>query len=419
MQSNKLRLAIRATAAAAVFGVAGQAGAVNFKAGDYDMAVYGYARLNASYDIDEKVSTSTQSMDYTKINVGAAENNEVTGHFDADAVQSRIGVRATSPEGVMVNIEGDFRGGGSSGGEIRLRHAYGSYNGILAGQTWSNFTSFVGNTSTLDFDSLPGLAGYQSRVAQLRYTSGPLSIALEDPKNSLVGATAETEVVTTEVTDNNGNVVTVPVLDASGEPQTAATGDLVSTSVNTKDSMPAISARIEDSAGGLSYSAAVLAHQVGYDAGGSDDSAIGFATFVAAKMALSDMVTIQGTLSYTDGANSYLYRSGAASGYVDNNGDVETISGYGGSVGAGFNLGSGRSINIGYGMTEVDLDDGIADGAVASSANETISAIMANYQWSPVKNVMMGVEYKYGMRETAAGDDGDASTLMFAAQYNF
>ena len=373
MQSNKLRLAIRATAAAAVLGVAGQAGAVSFTAGDYDMAVYGYARLNASYDIDEKVSTSTQSMNYNAINVGAAEDDEATGHFDADAVQSRIGVRATSPEGVMVNIEGDFRPG-----TIRLRHAYGSYNGVLAGQTWSNFTSFVGNTSTLDFDSLPGLAGYQSRTAQLRYTTGPLSISAEDPKNSLDGA-------------------------------------------DTKDGMPALTARIEDSADGLSYSAAVLAHQVGYDSGTEDESSFGFATFVAAKMALTDMVTIQGTLSYTDGANSYLYRSGADSAYVDASGDVETISGYGGSVGAGFNLGGGRSINIGYGMVEVDLDDAVDDsiGSIDGTTTESISALMANYKWTPVKNVMMGVEYKYATRETHNGDDGDASSLAFAAQYNF
>lgn len=379
MQSNKLRLAIRATAAAAVFGVAGQAGAVSFTAGDYEMAVYGYARLNASYDIDEKVSGSTQSMNYGNINVGAAEDNEVTGHFDADAVQSRIGVRATSPEGVMVNIEGDFRGSATAGsGVVRLRHAYGSYNGVLAGQTWSNYTSFVGNTSTLDFDSLPGLAGYQSRVAQLRYTTGPLSIAAEDPKNSIDGAT-------------------------------------------TKDGMPALTARIQDSAGGLSYSAAVLAQQVGYDTGTADDSSFGFGAFVAGKMAVTDMITIQGTLSYSDGANSYLYRSGADSAYVDGNGDVETISGYGGSVGAGISLGNGRSINIGYGTTMVDLDDAVADsvGTIDGTTTESVSAVMANYQWTPVKNVMMGVEYKYGMRETQNGDDGDASSLAFAAQYNF
>lgn len=381
MQSNKLRLAIRATAAAAVFGVAGQAGAVNFKAGDYDMSVYGYARFNASYDVDSNQALSTRSGSYAGL---AGNDNAPEGHFGADAFQSRIGVKTTSPEGVMINIEGDFRGGG--GGTLRLRHAYGSYNGILAGQTWSNFTSFVGNTSTLDFDSLPGNAGYQSRTPQVRYTSGPLSVSLEDPNYSFA---------------------------------TDAANDI------SKDGLPTVTARLEDSAGGMSYSAAVLAHQIAYDDGTNDESSLGFATFVAAKMAVSDMITIQGSLSYTDGANSYLYRSGenfgAASAYVDlATGDVETISGYGGTIGAGINLGGGRSINIGYGMVEVDWDDAEADGvAGVGDQSETNSAIMANYQWTPVKNVMMGVELQRLSRENVDGTDGDASRLLFAAQYNF
>lgn len=375
MQSNKLRMAIRATAAIAVLGMAGPASAVSFDAGGYDTSIYGYARLNASYDIDENVSNDTSSFSYSDINVGADETNEATGYFGSEATQTRIGIVTTSPEGVEVKVEADFRGG------FRLRHGYGSYKGVLAGQTWSNFTSFVGNTSTLDFDSLPGTAGYQSRVPQLRYTSGPISVSAEEPKNSIAGTTT------------------------------------------TKNGMPALTARLEDSAGNLSYSAAVLAQQVGYDSGDADDSSFGYATFVAGKIALSDMITIQGTLSYTDGASSYLYRSGAVSAYVEN-GDVETVSGYGGSVGAGFNLGDGRSINIGYGMTEVDLDDAVAANSIVANAKlsnltESISAIMANYKWTPVKNVMMGVEYKYATREQQNGDDGDASSLAFAAQYNF
>ncbi|MGK2188142.1 MAG: hypothetical protein ACI97Y_000048, partial [Pseudomonadales bacterium] len=71
MQSNKLRMAIRATAAIAVLGMAGPASAVSFDAGGYDTSIYGYARLNASYDIDENVSNDTSSFDYSKINVGA------------------------------------------------------------------------------------------------------------------------------------------------------------------------------------------------------------------------------------------------------------------------------------------------------------------------------------------------------------
>lgn len=376
MQNNKLRMAIRATAAVVVAGMAGQAGAVSFNAGGWDSSVYGYASLKASYDIDENAASSTRSFNYSAINVGAAEDNEATGYFGADAFQSRIGFKTTSPEGVTFNVEGDFRGGG--GGSLRLRHAYGSYNGILAGQTWSNFTSFVGSTSTLDFDSLPGLAGYQSRTPQLRYTTGALSISAEQPQNSIEGAGAA-----------------------------------------AKDGMPALTARFEDSSGGLSYSAAVLAQQLGYDTGTSDESAFGFATFVAAKIALSDMISIQGTLSFTEGASSYLYRAGVASAYVAPNGDVETISGYGGSIGAGFNLGNGRSMNLGVGMTEVDLDDGVADGVIAASTTQSVAAVMANYKWTPVKNVMMGVEYQYGMREVQSGDDGDANRLLFAAQYNF
>ncbi|MFL1455218.1 DcaP family trimeric outer membrane transporter [Marinobacter sp. GN3S48] len=382
MQSNKLRMAIRATAAAAVLGVAGQAGAVSFNAGDYEMSVYGYGRLNASYDIDSDQSLSTRSGSYA----GLANNDDAPdGHFGADAFQSRIGVNTVSPQGVKINVEGDFRGSG--GGVLRLRHAYGEYNGVLMGQTWSNFTSFVGNTSTLDFDSLPGLAGFQGRSAQARYTSGPLSVSLEEPNSSFLS-------------------------DAANDAQ--------------KDGLPALTARLEDSADGLSYSAAVLAHQVGYDTGDDDESTFGFATFAAAKMALSDMITIQGTVSYSDGANSYLYRSGdnfgAASAYVDPaNGDVESVSGYGGSVGAGFNLGGGRSINIGYGIVEVDWDDAEDDLGAAAVADQSESneAIMANYQWTPVQNVMMGVEYQFLKRENVNGDDGDANRVLFAAQYNF
>ncbi len=377
MQSNKLRMAIRATAAATILGVSAQANAVSFNAGDYDVSVYGYGRLNASYDIDSNQATpfGTRSASFS----GLANNDDAPdGHFGADAVQSRLGVTTTSPEGVKVTVEGDFRPG-----TMRLRHGFGEYNGVLMGQTWSNFSSFVGFTSTLDFDSLPGLSGLQGRTAQARYTSGPLSISLEDPQSS--------------------------ILDT-----------------DQKDSLPALTARLEDSAGGLSYSAAVLAHQVGYDDGTTDESTVGFATFVAAKMALSDMITIQGSLSFTDGANSYLYRSGedfgAASAYVDPaNGDVETISGYGGTIGAGFNLGGGRSINIGYGIVEVDWDDAEDDlgAAAVADQSETNSDVMANYQWTPVQNVMMGVEYQFLDRENVSGDDGDANRILFAAQYNF
>jgi hypothetical protein len=48
MQSNKLRMAIRSTAAVALLGVAAQAGAISFETGGYQTDIYGYGRFNAS-----------------------------------------------------------------------------------------------------------------------------------------------------------------------------------------------------------------------------------------------------------------------------------------------------------------------------------------------------------------------------------
>ena len=83
-------------------------------------------------------------------------------------MQSRLGIRTRMANGVMVNVEGDFRGG-ANGGQLRLRHAYGQYGNWLMGRTWSNYNSFVGNTSVLEMDGVAGNAGLYNRTAQVRY----------------------------------------------------------------------------------------------------------------------------------------------------------------------------------------------------------------------------------------------------------
>lgn len=378
MQSNKLRMAIRSTAAVAILGVAAQANALTLNVNDdVEAKLYGYARLNMTYDLDDDRQVSTGAGTFSP-----SANPDVEGHFDANVQQSRIGVKVKHSSGASVTIESDYRGSGSEPGSLRIRHAYGEYKGLMAGRNWSNFTSFVGNTPTLDFDSLAGTAGSQDRAEQVRYTTGPMSFSIEDPSSQ-------------------------GILDAGG---------------NTRTSAPAFTARLQDSAGAFSYSTAVLASQVTADDGVNDDSAVGYAVFGAASLQLSDMFSVQGAVNYTDGANGYLWRSGSnyygPSAYLDGN-SVETIEGYGGSIGVSMALGGGRSINVGYGMTTLDLDDAIAAGATTNADPETNQNVLVNYLWTPVENVMMGVEYGYFDQETVAGDSADANRVMFAAQYNF
>jgi hypothetical protein len=377
MQSNKLRMAIRLTAAAVVMGVASQAGAVNLSVGDdVEASLYGFARLNMSYDLNGNRAVSTRSGSFSP-----TDNEDIEGHFGADVQQSRLGIKVNHASGVAINVEGDFRGSGSGPGSLRMRHAYGEYKGLLAGRTWSNYLSFVGYSPTLDFDSLAGTSGSQDRAEQVRYTTGPMSFSIEDPSSQAI---------------------------LGGSSRTSA---------------PALTARLEDSAGAISYTAAALVSQVTSDDGNNDDSAMGYAVFGAVSFNLSDMLTVRAGINLTDGASGYLWRSGSnywgPSAYMDGN-NIETIAGYGGSVGVSMALGGGSSVNVGYGMTSLDLDDAIAAVATSTSADaETNQNALVNYQWTPVKNVMMGVEYAYLDQETAGGDSSDANRVIFAAQYSF
>lgn len=385
MQSNKLRMAIRATAAVAALGMAGQVSAIELNTGDYQTNLYGFARVAASYDIDQDLASGGQSANFSGITPGASNTRD--GHFGMDANTSRVGLSVVAPTGMKAVVEYDFDRDDSL--TPRLRLAYGEYNGLLIGQNWSNYNSFVGNTSSLDFDGVPGLAGTQGRAVQIRYTTGAFSFSIEEPANTVVDG-----------------------VDADGDPDTS----------NTRDGTPAFTARLEDSQGGLSYSAAVMAKQLTYDTGSDDDSVIGYAAFLAAKFAVTDMISVQGAVNYGDGAGGYVWRAGGnfgqPDGYLDGN-DVETNEAWGAALGASMNLGGGRSVNLGYGTASVDLDDAVAAGQASATATDTNTMIFVNYQWTPVEKVKMGVEYAYLETETQGGVDGDANRLMFLAQYNF
>jgi hypothetical protein len=161
-----------------------------------------------------------------------------------------------------------------------------------------------------------------------------------------------------------------------------------------------------------------MAKQVSSDNGATDDSAIGYGAFGALSFKITDMISLQGAVNFVDGAGSYLYQSGMADAYVVN-GNIETISGFGGAIGVGVGLDGGSSINVGVGMTKADWDDAKADNVAVATQDETRQNIFANYQWSPIKNVLMAVEYSFWDAETVAGKSTDASRVMYVSRYSF
>lgn len=384
-QYNKLKQTSVFTASALALAVASASHAVDFEVGDTTASVYGYAKLDIIYDVDTDLGNS---IGHGKVALDGQPSQD--GHFNMHAYQSRIGFSTSTPVSgstLETKIEGDFYGSG--GGSFRLRHAYGSWNGILAGQTWTNFYGFVAGTPTIDFTGPPGV-GNQARQPQLRYTTGNFSFAIEDPDT--LGGSEDT-------------------INATQVSQDVA-----------KSQLPDVTARYTDTSGPFKYSASTVLRRVEYDADADtsatvdDDAAFGWGVALEAAMDVSEAVTLRAGVTHGDGIGGYLNVSPETSpAYIDTNGDLETLESTGGTLGASIKAGPG-AINASYNISTVDLDDA---SYYSNSANDTFETAYLNYIWSPADRVSYGIEAAWTSRETKGDDDGDAVRLQGMVMYSF
>ncbi len=101
-------------------------------------------------------------------------------------------------------IEADFAGELDGGSDVfRLRHAYGQYGAFIAGETWSAGVDTVAVPEEVDFEGLS--ARLQVRQPSVRYTRAlnerfRLSLALEDPAPDIGGGEGVSQVPDTLVT---------------------------------------------------------------------------------------------------------------------------------------------------------------------------------------------------------------------------
>ncbi|MDT0513211.1 DcaP family trimeric outer membrane transporter [Halomonas sp. LES1] len=382
-QHNKVKQASIFTASALALAVASASHAVDFEVGDTKASVYGYAKLDIIYDVDTDLGNS---IGHKNIALDGDESQD--GHFNMHAYQSRIGFQTSTPvsgSDLVTRIEGDFYGSG--GGSFRLRHAYGSWDGILTGQTWTNFYGFVAGTPSIDFTGPPGV-GNQARQPQLRYTAGNFSASIEDP-DTLGGS---------EKTENN-------VVQTSDDA--------------AKSELPDVIARYTDASGPFKYSASAVLRQLEYDAAEdagatvSDDSAFGWGIALEAAMNVSEAVTLRAGVTHGDGIGGYMNVSPQTSpAYLADNGDLETLESTGGTIGASIKAGPG-AINASYNVATVDLDDEGIDGT------DTHETAYLNYIWSPAERIQYGIEAAWASRETKGGDDGDATRIQGMVMYSF
>lgn len=92
--------------------------------------------------------------------------------FDIGLGTSRLNLTYTNDAGVTLLYENDFRGVEENNGTgYRLRHAAVSYNGLVAGQTWSGFANLTGLGETIDAAGTASSASWANRSAVVGYNA--------------------------------------------------------------------------------------------------------------------------------------------------------------------------------------------------------------------------------------------------------
>lgn len=292
-------------------------------------------------------------------------------------------------------IEADFFGGGSNalvGNEtatntyaVSLRQAYVSWNKWLAGQTWSNFMDTAALPDAVDFVGVTDGTVFV-RQAQVRYTSGPWSFALENPQTTLAPFT----------------------------PNALAAG----TRFNTGDNVaPDFTARWLTKGDWGHFTVAGMLRQFKYQnpATGRSTDDNGAAISVSGKFNLGKADDIRYALNGGSGIGRYLAFGLGSDAVLDANGEVQALDGYGGFVAWRHVWSPKLRSNLMYSMAAFDNDPALSGFGVTERAQ----SVHANMIYSPFPKLDVGAELSYGQRSLEDDREGDLKRIQTSVKYNF
>ncbi|MFC1765044.1 DcaP family trimeric outer membrane transporter [Planctomycetota bacterium] len=152
--------------------------------------IYGFAMLDMGYEAGASHPDWYDVMRPTKLSVYDKQYGE-DGNFYAGVRQSRLGFKGLVPteQGDIKTIfEFELFGVGSDAGQttFRLRHAYGEFKQVGAGQTWSTFMDPDVFPNSIEYWGPSGMVFY--RNVQLRYMplqgDNAVTLSLEKPGGS-------------------------------------------------------------------------------------------------------------------------------------------------------------------------------------------------------------------------------------------
>ena len=374
--------------------------------------VYGFLQLDAIQDFDRVNPDWDATLRPSRIPTVEGQYGS-DGQFIASVRQSRLGVKASGEiagKPYEAKFEFDLFGTGVDAGQttFRVRHMYGRWGPILAGQT---------NTLFMDGDIFPNVLDYWGptgmvfvRTPQLRitpYDKGGLSfaIALEHPSDDI--DPGQIRLISPEVADN----------------------------LRPNEELPDLTAAMRYGGDWGHIRLAGMMRKIGYDTLGTPDnepsgSEFGWGLNLTGSAKIS-LATLRGGIVYGEGIATYMNDGGMDLAPVaalipappifppppvpfNTLGEADAVETLGISLYADLQWSSELSSAIGYSFTEVDNTN--FQDPTAFHKGEYASV---NLLWQPDPHLLGGMELLWGRRTDNDGAQGDDVRLQTSFKFSF
>ena len=343
-----------------------------------------------THTTDGDIAKNTAGRDFYVPGAIPVGGEGVDSYMDGHAKFSRLWFDASteldSGDKIGARFELDFFGGalGNSAATntygATVRHAYITWNNLLVGQTWSNFMDTAALIDSVDFVG-PTDALVFVRQSQVRYTSGPWSVSIENPETT--------------------------VQPFGGSPRVIA-GD---------NSVPDVIARYTHRADWGHFGVAGMARQLKYEpVAGAEDSATGFAATVSGLVKVGERTDIRYQATGGEGFGRYIgLATVQQDAMADAAGNLDALGGWAAYVGLRHVFNPTVRGNIFYARSQWDNDTALTGFGVT----RRVHSAHANLIWSPVPKLDLGVEAIWGERTSESGADGELIRLHTMARYTF
>jgi len=321
------------------------------------------------------------------IPVGVADSTaEAESSITANQSRLNFDLREPTEFGILrAFVEGDFLGDGDT---FRLRHAFGQWNRVLAGKTWSAFMDTDASPEEVDFEGLNARVNVRQSQVRLMPERGSeygLEVSLEDPNPEV---------------QNGEGVTRAP--------------DLVVTGRFTPSDR-------------LHLKLALLGRQIraqsdpSFGYGVSKEYGRGVSVsgrFVTPYFDKRDNLVFQ--LTRGEGIGRYvndLASVGNYDGIFDPaNGDLDLFRVLAGYASLQHWWGGPQDLRSNLTLGFVDVDN---PGFVDGDAYKRTIRLSTNLFWTPTPRIDFGAEYLWGRRENQDGEEGDATQIQLMTRYRF